>query len=77
MLAAHYRTERVLNNLLRWLGRSAGVIGVLLCAVSFLARAVGVWTIGGFQIGTVLQAGMAGMILGCLAYLAVLVDVQK
>lgn len=66
-----------MNNLLRWLGRSAGVIGVLLCAVSFLARAAGVWTIGGFQVGSVLQAGMAGMILGCLAYLAVLVDVQK
>jgi len=30
--------------------------------------------VGGFQVGTVLQAGMAAMILGCLAYLAVLVD---
>jgi hypothetical protein len=50
---------------------------VLLCLVSFIARAAGVWTIGGFQVGSVLQAGMAGMILGCLAYLAVLVDVQK
>jgi hypothetical protein len=66
-----------LNNLLRWTGRSAGVAGVLLCLVSFIARAAGVWTIGGFQVGSVLQAGMAGMILGCLAYLAVLVDVQK
>jgi hypothetical protein len=63
-----------MNNLLRWTGRSAGVIGVLLCAVSFVARVAGVWTIGGFQIGTVLQAGTAAMILGCLAYLAILVE---
>jgi hypothetical protein len=27
-----------------------------------------------FQVGTILQAGMAAMILGCLAYLAALVD---
>lgn len=63
-----------MNNLLRWTARSAGVIGALLCLVSFVARLAGVWTIGGFQVGTVLQAGMAAMILGCLAYLAVLVD---
>jgi hypothetical protein len=63
-----------MNNLLRWTARGAGVVGVLLCAVSFLLRASGVWLVGGFQVGTVLQVGMAGMILGCLAYLAVLVD---
>jgi hypothetical protein len=63
-----------MNKLLRWTARSAGVIGVLLCVVSFLLRAAGVWVVGVFQVGTVFQAGMAAMILGCLAYLAVLVD---
>jgi hypothetical protein len=63
-----------MNNLLRWVARGAGIVGVLLCAASFVLRAAGVWLVGGFQVGTVLQAGMAGMILGCLAYLAVLVD---
>jgi len=63
-----------MNNLLRWTGRSAGAIGVLVCAVSVVLRATGVWAVGGFQVGTLLQAGMAAMLLGCLAYLAVLVD---
>jgi len=63
-----------MSNLLRWTGRSAGLIGVLLCTVSVVTRAAGVFVVGGFQVGTVLQAGMAAMILGCLAYLAVLVD---
>ena len=63
-----------MNNLLRWTGRSAGVFGVLMCVASVVARAAGVFVVGGLQVGTVLQAGMAAMILGCLAYLAVLVD---
>ena len=63
-----------MNKLLRWTGRSSGVIGILLCAVSVVARAAGMFVIGSFQVGTLLQAGMAMMILGCLAYLAVLVD---
>ena len=63
-----------MNNLLRWTSRSAGVIGVLLCAVSVVARSAGSFVVGGLQVGTVLQGGMAAMILGCLAYLAVLVD---
>jgi hypothetical protein len=63
-----------MNKLLRWTGRSAGVVGILLCAGSVVARAAGMFVIGSFQVGTLLQAGMAMMILGCLAYLAVLVD---
>jgi hypothetical protein len=63
-----------MNKLLRLTGRTAGIIGVLLCAVSTLTRVAGVWVVGGFQIGTMFQAGMAAMILGCLAYLSILVD---
>jgi hypothetical protein len=63
-----------MNNLLRWTARIAGVAGVVLCGVSTLARLAGLWALGGFQVGTVLQGGMAAMILGCLAYLAVLAD---
>jgi len=76
MLEAHCRNggQSAMNNLLRWTGRSAGVIGILLCVVSVVARAVGMFVIGSIQVGTLLQAGMAMMILGCLAYLAVLVD---
>jgi hypothetical protein len=76
MLEAHCRKggESAMNKLLRWTGRSAGVVGILLCAGSVVARAAGMFVIGSFQVGTLLQAGMAMMILGCLAYLAVLVD---
>ncbi len=50
------------------------MLGVLLCVVSVVVRAAGMFVVGSFQVGTLLQAGMAMMILGCLAYLAVLVD---
>jgi hypothetical protein len=63
-----------MNKLLRWTGRSAGIIGVLLCVLSVAVRAAGIYVVGSFQVGTLLQAGTAMMILGCLAYLAVLVD---
>jgi hypothetical protein len=66
--------ERAMNNLLRWIGRIAGTIGVLMCLGSFLSRFAGVWMVGGFQVGTLLQAGMAAMIVGCLAYLAYIVE---
>lgn len=63
-----------MNKLLRWTGRTAGVIGILLCVVSIALRVSGAFFVGGFQVGTLLQAGMAAMILGCLAYVAVLAD---
>lgn len=57
---------------LLWIGRLAGVLGVLLCLIAIGARLTGAFWIAGFQAGTVLQAGMAAMLLGCLAHLAVL-----
>jgi hypothetical protein len=63
-----------MENLLLWVGRLAGLIGVVLCAGAFIGRLTGTWNLGGFQIGTVLQAGIAGMLLGCLAYCANLAE---
>ena len=63
-----------MTNLLTWTGRLAGCLGVLVCAVALLARVSGTWAIGGIQIGTLLQLGMAAMILGCLAYCADLAE---
>jgi hypothetical protein len=51
-----------------------GVVGVLLCTVAVLARLRGVYGIAGFQIGTVLLAGMAAMLIGCVGYLAALAE---
>ena len=63
-----------MNQLLRWTGRISGLVGLLVCIAAVFVRAGGSFFIGSFQVGTMLQAGMAAMILGCLAYLAVLVD---
>ena len=63
-----------MHSLLMWVGRIAGLAGVALCAVASIARLQGVWTLGGYSIGSVLQAGMAGLLLGCLAYLADLAE---
>ena len=57
---------------LLWIGRLAGGVGVLMCLIAVGARLTGAFWIGGFQAGTLLQAGMAAMILGCLAHLVVL-----
>lgn len=60
--------------LLMWIGRLAGIAGVLLCVVAVLVRATGAWYVAGFQVGTLLEAGMAAMILACLAYLSLLAE---
>ena len=48
--------------------------GVVLCAAAFAGRLSGTWFLGNFQIGTILLAGIAGMVLGCLAYCASLAE---
>ena len=63
-----------MNMLLRWIGRTAGLVGVLLCAASVVLRASGAFFVGGLQVGTLLQVGVAAMMLGCLAYVAALAE---
>ncbi len=60
--------------LLIWTARGAGVLGFLLSVAAIAARASGAYHLGNFQAGTILQGGMAFMIIGCLAYLAALVE---
>lgn len=63
-----------MGNLLLWIGRVGGVVGVILCAVAVVVRLRGEFNLGGFQVGTLLLAGMAAMLGGCLAYLATLAE---
>lgn len=63
-----------MTNLLLWVGRIGGAVGVLTCTVAVLGRLRGVYGIGGFQIGTLLLAGMAAMLVGCVGYLAALAE---
>jgi len=60
--------------LLLWIGRLAGLSGVLLTAVAIGSRAAGDYFPGGLQVGTLLLAGIAAMVLGCLGYLANLAE---
>jgi len=57
-----------------WIGRAAGLVGIVLCAVAVLTRLGGAFWLGGFQVGTLLQGGMAAMLLGCLALLAAITE---
>ena len=60
--------------LLLWVGRLAGLGGVGLCAWAVYNRMTGSWFVGGFQIGTLLQAGMMAILIGCLCLLIVLTN---
>lgn len=56
------------------LGRLAGIAGALVCAIAGGARLTGAYWLGGFQVTTLLQVGVALMVLGCLCFLAVLLE---
>ena len=60
--------------LLLWIGRLAGSVGFLVCVAAVLARITGTWKLGGMFAGTLFQAGVAAMILSCLAYCAYLAE---
>ena len=64
--------ENMLQNLLRWAGRVAGMLGVLICAVAIGARLSGEFWLISMQTGTLLQAGNTVLLMGCLSYLALL-----
>jgi hypothetical protein len=59
------------------MARIAGVVGIALIAVAAIARLSGVYSLGGFQSVTLLQGGMAAVLLACLGYLAALVERTK
>lgn len=61
-----------MESLLLWVGRLAGIAGGALTIGAGAARIGGVYQLGSFQAITLLQAGTAGMVLACLAYVAVL-----
>ena len=62
-----------MDALLLGLGRVAGIAGVALCIISGAMRMLGRHWIAGFEALTLLQVGIAGMTLGCLCFLALLV----
>jgi hypothetical protein len=63
-----------MQTLLIWTGRLAGLAGVVLCVIAGAARLSGTYWLGGFQTTTLLQVGVAGMVLGCLCLLMALLE---
>jgi len=63
-----------MDTLLLWVGRLAGLGGVLLCAWAIYNRIGGSFSAGGFQVGTLLQAGMTAILVGCFCLLIVLTN---
>lgn len=63
--------------MLIWLGRVGGVVGVILCAIALLARLRGVYTLEGFQVGTLLLGGIGAMVFGCLGYIAAIAEHRR
>lgn len=62
--------------LIRWIARAFALGGLLLCAGAILARANSAFTVGPFQTGTLLLAGVAALVLACLSYLVLLVEFE-
>ena len=60
--------------MLIWAARIAGVAGVAATVIAVAGRLGGSYWVAGFQVGTVLQAAMAAMLVACLAYLAALAE---
>lgn len=55
--------------LLKLTGSVAGVLGILLCVISGLARAAGMYYLGGYQATTIFMVGAAVMVFACLVKL--------
>jgi len=61
-----------MENILLWIGRIAGVAGVLLSAWAAVARLRGTYFAGTFQVGTLLLVGITGIIIACFCLLFVM-----
>jgi len=63
-----------MEDLMIWIGRFAGIGGLVLLAIAVFARFAGRYILGAFQVTTLLQAGIAALILGCFCFLEVLTE---
>lgn len=63
-----------MESLLLLVGRTTALVGVLICAWAVYGRLTGTFFVSGFQVGTVLLAGMTAMLVACICFLMVLVE---
>ena len=55
-----------------WIGRIGGFAGILVFLIAAVTRLTGKYVLGGFQVGTLLQVAIAGMIFACFCFLLVM-----
>lgn len=53
-------------------GRALGVLGIAACAVAVIGRLAGQYWLRGFELGSLLQVGVAAMVAGCFILLWVM-----
>jgi hypothetical protein len=63
-----------MESLLLWVGRITALVGVLICAWSVYGRLTGTFVVSGFQVGTVLLAGITSLLVACVCFLLVLLE---
>jgi hypothetical protein len=63
-----------MNTILLAVGRVAGFAGAILCALAVVLRISGRYTIGDFQLGTLLVTGIAAMTRACFCLLRYVVN---
>ena len=63
-----------MTSLLTLAGRSAGAIGIVVCAIAGLLRLSGNYWMAGFQVSTLMIAGIAALSTGCFLLLSELVS---
>ena len=61
-----------MQQLLRLTGSVAGVLGVLICAISGLARVSGIYYLAGYEATAIFMAGTGVMVFACLVKLEVM-----
>jgi len=66
-----------MHGLLVWIARVAAIGGIGMMLLAAGGRLGGVYWLASFQIGTILQAGMAMTLVGCLGYVAALVECRQ
>jgi hypothetical protein len=69
--------EKAMNALLVRGGQAAGLFGILLIALSVAARLSGRYTLGDFQVGTLLLASVCAVSTGCFLLLWSIADQSR
>lgn len=66
-----------MRTVLIWAARLSTAAGVLLIALAVVTRFGGSYSVGSFDVATVLFAGMTAMVAACLAYVAAIAEYPR